>query len=109
MKLKFGEDLDKKKSGQVDYENMLGKYVDVKKSLDQKIGKDLDQQEDRFARKKRERRERSISKSVDKGRKKKKNADDDDTVKDTGNLLGDLTGGKSKSRNMDGDEFENPF
>ena len=111
MKLKFGEKLDKKKSGQAEYENILEKYVDVKKDLDQKISKDLNQQEDEFVRKKRERRERSISKSVDKGRRKKKNDDDDDAIEDTGNLLGGLTGGKSKSksRNMDGDDPENPF
>ena len=108
MKYKFGENLDKKQNdGKEGYEAMLNKYVDVKKGLDEKIGMDLADQEDNFARKKRERRERSISKSMDIGRKKK-NKEDEEGV-DTTNLLGNLAGDNDRKKNLESGEFDNPF
>ena len=107
MKYKFGENLEKKKKDMGNnYENMLNKYMDVKKNLDSAIEKDLDNQEDEFARKKRERRERSISRSMN---KKKSNPEDEEKVEDTSNLLGDLAGGEDRKKKLESGDFDTPF
>ena len=106
IKQRYNNELDQKMKGQgKEYETMLSKYVGVKKDLDTKVSDKLETQEDRFARKKRERRERSISKSMDKGRKKK---DDDDPV-DTTDMLGDLASTNDRKKKFESGDLDTPF
>lgn len=91
---------DKKKNQGKEYEQMLGKFIDIKNDLDDKITKDLDDQESEFARKKRERRERSISKSMDKGKRKK-----DEEPVDTDNMLE----GIDRKKKFESGDLDTPF
>ena len=94
-KVEFNQNLNKHKKEQTqDYKPMIDRFADVKKSMDQKISEDLQDQEDEFMRKKRERRERSISKSL----RKEKDKEGDEDVEDSSNLLGDLAGDNTSDR-----------
>lgn len=84
-----------------DYEPMLEKFIGIQTDLNNKISKNLEDQETEFAKKKRERRERSISKSMDKGKKKK---GDDDPV-DTDNMLGNI----ERKKKFESGDLDNPF
>lgn len=93
--------LDKKiKEGNKEYEPMLDKFIGIKNDLDTKINEKLETQESEFARKKRERRERSISKSIDKGKPKK-----GDGPVNTDNMLEGL----ERKKKFESDDLDTPF
>ena len=101
MKVKHENELDKKmKDKNKEYEPMLDKFIGIKNDLDTKITENLDNQESEFARKKRERRERSISKSIDKGKSKK-----DDGPVNTDNMLEGL----ERKKKFESDDLDTPF
>jgi hypothetical protein len=102
MKIKYDNKVDQKMKDQdKEYKPMLNKFMGIKNDLDSKIGSDLEDMESEFERKKRERRERSISKSIDKGKKKK---GDDDPV-DTENMLGNI----ERKKKFESGDLDTPF
>ena len=101
LKVEHENKLDKMKSKDKEYEPMLDKFIDIKNDLDNKIGKNLDEQESDFAKKKRERRERSISKSIDLGKKK---AEGEDVV-DKNNMLDAI----NRKKKFESGDLDTPF
>lgn len=102
MKNKHDMNLNKKiKEKDKDYEPMVEKFIGIKNDLDSKISKDLDEQESEFAKKRRERRERSITKSMDKGAKRKSGNEQVDTK--------DILKNVERKKKFDSGDLDTPF
>lgn len=91
----------KKKEKDKDLEPMVEKFIGIKNDLDSKISKNLDDQESEFAKKRRERRERSISKSMDKGGKRQ----GENGEVDTENMLKNV----ERKKKFDSGDLDTPF
>lgn len=92
---------EQKKNKDKEYEPMVEKFIGIKNDLDDKIGKNLSEQESEFEKKRRERRERSISKSMDKGIKKPGDGED----VDTDNMLGNV----ERKKKFESGDLDTPF
>ena len=102
LKVKHGNILERKQKEQdKEYEPMVQKFIEIKNDLDTKIGEKLDKQESKFAKKRRERRERSITKSMDKGIKKP----GDNEAVDTDNILGNV----ERKKKFESGDLDTPF